>query len=157
MKNTIPGIRTYLLMLIGWLLTTGIVWAYEGETHKNVAGMDIYIGVIPAEVIQGRDIPKEAKMHGGAPQGENQYHLVVALFDAKTGVRISDAKITANIAGLGLGGSRKILEPMKVKDVVTYGNYFALPRDIPYRIRLKLEVPGKVATEALFESSGSSR
>lgn len=155
MKNKAPGIRAHLLILIGWLLATGVVWAYEGETHKNVAGMDIYIGVIPAEVIQGRDMAMEKKMHGGSPQGKNWYHLVVALFDTKTGARITNAEITANIAGIGLGGSTKNLESMKVDDVVTYGNYFALPQDMPYRIRLKLEVPGKVATEALFESSGS--
>lgn len=157
MKNTIPGIRTYLLILIGWFLTTGIVWAYEGETHKNLAGMDIYIGVIPAEVLQGRDMPMETKMHGGVPLGRNHHHLVVALFDAKTNARISDARITANIAGLGSGGSTKILGRMKINDVVTYGNYFSFPVTTPYRIRLKLDVPGKEVTEALFKSNGTVR
>ena len=157
MKNITHGIRAYLIMLIGLVLTSGVVWAFEGDTHKKVGGMDVYIGMIPAEVIQGRNLPKESKMHGGALQGRGRYHLVVALFDTKTGARISDTQITANIAELGLGGSTKILERMKVNDVVTFGNYFALPENRPYRIRLTLEVPDKAVTEVLFESSGTAR
>lgn len=155
MKTILSAIRAYMIMLIGLVLTTGGVWAFEGETHKKVGGMDVYIGMIPAEVIQGRVLPKETKMHGGAPQGEDRYHLVVALFDSKTGARISDGRVTANIAGLGLGGSTKVLGRMKVNDVVTFGNYFAINENTPYRIRLKLDIPGKVVSEALFEFSGT--
>ncbi|RLJ20461.1 hypothetical protein DJ030_07055 [bacterium endosymbiont of Escarpia laminata] len=157
MNIMLSGIRVCLLMLIVLLMTPWKVLAFDIDTHKTVGGMDVYIGVIPAEVIQGRGLSKEARMHGGTQQGRNQYHLVVALFDAKNGVRISNAQITANIARLGLGGSTKILERMKVNDAVTFGNYFALHGNASYRIRLKLDVPGKVVTEVLFEIRSTER
>lgn len=144
-----------LILLIGMMLTARLVWTSEGETHKNVDGMDVYVGLIPAEVIKGQDRQQEGKMHGGAPGGRDRFHLVVALFDTQTGTRISDANVIANVAWFGLRGSTKNLEPMKINDVVTFGNYFALPRNTPYRIRLKLDIPGRVVSEALFDFSGT--
>jgi len=151
------GLGICLVLLIGLMLQTGVVWTSESETHKKVAGMDVYIGMIPTEVIKGQDLSKEIGMHGGIPGGKGQYHLVVALFDSNTGSRITDAKIVANIAWLGLSGSTKKLESMKINEVVTFGNYFVLPGNTPYRIRLTLHVPGKAVSEALFEFSNILR
>jgi len=155
MNITKPGNRIWLVMLIGLLMASWEAMAFDVDTHQSVGGMDIYIGIIPAEVIRNRK--KENKMHGGTPHGKDRYHLVAALFDTKTATRISSAKVTANIAGLGLAGSTKYLEPMKINGVVTFGNYFILPETIPFYIRLKLDVPGKGVTEALFESTDTVR
>jgi hypothetical protein len=156
MKYVKPAIWIYLFGMLGLSSLPGITLGTESETHKLVGGMEIYIGMIPAEVVRGRDLP-ETKMHGAPPRGKNRYHLVVALFDEKTRQRIIDANITANVAGLGLGGTTKILEQMRVNDLVSFGNYFPLPDNTPYQVRLKLEVPGKPLTESLFNSNGIVR
>src|SRR4051794_23124619 len=71
-------------------------------------GLAVYIGLVPAEIVRGHpaDYP-ERTMHGGPRPhgGEHEYHLVAAVFDAATADRVSDARVSARIAGLGLGKS----------------------------------------------------
>ena len=108
------------------------------ETYRQVVGgTAIYIGVMPAEVVRGH-APEHAErgMHGGAPPGEN--HLVVALFDAGTGRRVTDAEVTATISGTGLDRVEKRLEPMTIAGAVSYGNYFYMTGAGPYRIELRI-------------------
>ncbi|MDH5444963.1 MAG: hypothetical protein OEY52_05360, partial [Gammaproteobacteria bacterium] len=101
------------------------VRAADNPLHRLVDGVDIYLGVIPAEMIKGhpRHHP-EGTMHGGIPAGTH-YHVMVALFDAKTGKRIDNASITASIKGAA-AESRKTLEPMLVSGARTFGNYFTM-------------------------------
>ena len=76
-----------------WLVTAG-VHAQELSYSQVVDGVAVYFGMIPAELVRGhpREHP-EGVMHGGVPVGES--HLTVAVFDDKTGRRISDAEVTA--------------------------------------------------------------
>jgi hypothetical protein len=67
---------------------------------------------------------------------------MVAIFDAASGQRIKDAVVTASVAGLGLAGTEKTLEPMTIADAVTYGTYFNLPGRDRYRIRIEITSPG---------------
>ncbi|MFZ5790102.1 MAG: hypothetical protein ACOY3L_05325 [Pseudomonadota bacterium] len=110
-----------------------------GQT-KTVDGLTIYIGAIPAEIVKGHPgTHPEAGMHDGPPSGRHEYHLVVALFDAKTGTRISDATMFARVSSLGLVGPRKALTSMKIEDTITYGNYFNLPDRGLYTIDLEIK------------------
>ena len=81
-------------------------------------------------------------MHGGVPRGGHQYHLVAAVFDAKTGERITDAAVTAQVSGLGLAGPMQTLEPMTIAGTITYGGYFDLPGSDLYAIGLTIKRPG---------------
>jgi uncharacterized protein involved in high-affinity Fe2+ transport len=88
-------------------------------------------------------------MHGGVPVGEN--HLTVALFDDRTGVRITRAKVSATITGPDRFKLTKKLEPMTIAGVVTYGNYFSMPGPGPYRIVLHIQAPdARQGIEAVF-------
>lgn len=151
MKNKTPVILNYQLLFIVLVLIAGKVWAIDDVTHKTVGGMDVYIGMVPAEIIQGRNLPKEIIMHDGGALRGNMYHLVVALFDIKNRERITKAKVTANISVPGSAGSTKKLERMEVNNMVTFGNYFAFPKTEPYYIRLNLDIPGKRETGVVFE------
>lgn len=153
MFSQILTIRPYLFLIIGLSLATGNAWSFDSETHKQVGGMNIYIGLIEAKEIRIRNSSTEIAMHGGAIEEKDRYHLVVALFDIISGNRITDAKITANIANSELGWSTKKLERMLVNDQLTYGNYFVMPKNRSYQIRLTLDVPGKGVNEAIFDSS----
>jgi len=145
------------LALAGMLMGAGATLAFEGENHKHVEGMDVYLGIIPAELVQGRLDAKESSMHGGVRRGSNRYHLVVALFDGKTRTRVTDAEVTAQVIESGLASAPQKLEPMKVGDAMTYGNWFVLPASTAYRIRVRWNVPGKAASETEFELGDSGR
>jgi len=80
----------------------------DNSRHQVAEGVDIYLGVIPAEMILGHPkLHTEAEMHGGVPVGEHRYHVTVALFDAATGKRITGAQVKASVSELGLSGIEK--------------------------------------------------
>lgn len=131
---------TRLRYLLAGLLLVASATVAAGGHQQVVDGVAIYFGMMPAEVVRGhpREHP-ETGMHGGVPAGEN--HLVIALFNEKTGERITGAEITATITG----AERKIekkLEPMVIAGTTTYGNYFYLTGSGPYRIDLAIRLPG---------------
>jgi hypothetical protein len=92
---------------------------------------------LPAEIIKGQPV-----MHGGTPAGRHEHHIVVAIFDAASGARVSDATVTAKVSPLGLSGSEKALETMNIADTVTYGGFFNLPGADLYTIRVSVRRPG---------------
>lgn len=117
--------------------------AAEDGRHKTVDGVSVYVGVLPAEMLLGH--PKghhEREMHGGVPTGGNRYHVVVALFDAASGRRITDARVKIGGASIGLAASRKKAEPMLVNNVVTYGNYVSMSGGGPYKIEIEIRLRG---------------
>ena len=108
---------------------------------QTVGGITIYLGVVRAALV--RDHPTRmgdaGALHGGTIEGPNSHHVVVALFDASTGNRISDARVTA-----GAGDSSydhapdRELEPMLDNGVVSYGGFFLMQGHDPYRIHLEI-------------------
>jgi hypothetical protein len=91
--------------------------AQVGEDYTRAAGgLTVYLGVMPAEIVKG-----QLTMHGGAPAGPHEHHIVVAIFDAASAARVSDATVTAKVSGLGLSRSEKTLEPMSIANTITYG------------------------------------
>lgn len=149
-------LNLYHYVLMTLILNSGAIWAFDVDSHKLSGDLEIYLGLLPTEVIQNIKIAQENNMHGGIPEGKDKYHLVVALFDKRTGERISVAQVTANISSFGMDGSTKALEIMKINDVVTFGNYYKLSKNMSYRIRLKIDVPSKGTTEVVFKASGAT-
>lgn len=137
---------------IATLLGTS-AFATDTATHKVVHGVAIYLGVLPAEMILGHPKPHpEAEMHGGVPAGQHQQHVVVALFDNATGKRLSGAKVSAWVHEINLAGTRKKLEPMLIAGTISYGNYFNMATSNPYRVNVRIELPGVAdAIEAQFD------
>ncbi|MEW5755866.1 MAG: hypothetical protein AB1810_06135 [Pseudomonadota bacterium] len=148
LKGLLSGILAVVLSLQG-----ATAAAMDTSQSKVVHGMAVYLGIFPAEIILGH--PKEhpeSEMHGGVPGGKHKYHVVIALFDNATGKRVTDAEVKANVAEIGLAGQEKKLEPMKIADTVTYGNYFEMIGSNPYKIKLQIRRKGeKTAREAEFE------
>lgn len=128
------------------------VLAIEQGPRATVQGIQIYYGIMPAEVVGKHPPPhEESSMHGGAPARTNAYHLVVALFDTG-GERITAADVRANVAELGLAGAYRKLEPMRIDDTLTYGGYYTMAGDGPYRITIEVRLPGaRKPLEAVFE------
>lgn len=91
-------------------------------------------------------------MHGGVPDGRHIHHVQIALFDAQTNARISDARVTVTVAEVGLAGRSAELEPFRIGDALTYGDYFEFRKRDLYRIQVRAALPadGRVV-EKTFE------
>ncbi len=111
---------------------------------QTVGNVVIYLGLLPAEMIRGhpQEHP-EATMHGGTPSRSGEYHVLVSLFDAKTSERITNVEVLARVSEIGLAEEQKKLEPMKIAGTITYGNYFGMTGNGPFRIRLTIQVLGQ--------------
>ncbi len=113
--------------------------AVDTAPFKSAGGLSVFIGIVPAEIVKGY---ASQNMHGGPPRGRHEYHVMAAIFDTATGARISDATVTARVAGLGLAGSNEKLEPMEIAGAMTYGNFFDLPGRDLYTVRLEIRRAG---------------
>ena len=142
-----PGLRSLAArallaaaLVLGATAVSRIPAAAEIEPYKTADGLTIYLGILPAALVKGHpaDHP-ERTMHGGVPRDRHEYHLVAAIFDSATGARISDARVTARVSGLGMAGEQKALEPMLIAGTVTYGAFFELPGTDRYTIRLEIQ------------------
>lgn len=123
------------------------------SNQKSVQGISIYLGVVPASVVSDHDPEHpESKMHGGAPRDSHNEHIMVALFDEKSGKRITEADVTAEVSRPGLQPIQKNLEPMPISGAMTFGNYFKMADDGMYRIEIKVRQPGNSdSITAVFE------
>lgn len=120
--------------------------------QKTVDGMTVYVGVLPAAMLLGH--PKEhheSAMHGGVPAGTSRYHVVVALFDAASGKRITEADVRIGGASIGMAASRKRAEPMLVNNAITYGNYVSMPGLGPYKIVVEIRRKAGKPVEVEFD------
>lgn len=137
--------RTAVLLagaLVAAALTGAPADAAGDGLYAGASGVEAFIGVVPAEITKGHEpTGPEGTMHNGVPTGDHQYHLVAAVFDTKTGARIEDAAVTAQVSGLGLAGSEKVLDTMTIAGTVTYGAYFDLPGPDLYAIALTVKRP----------------
>lgn len=136
-RIALMGVFTLLLALV-----LPLSHAADGQ-YKMVDGLSVYVGLLPAEMLLGH--PKghhEREMHGGVPAGINRYHVVVALFDAASGKRITDASVKIAGAGIGMASAWTKAEPMLINSVTTYGAYVTLPGPGPYRIQVEVQRPG---------------
>lgn len=128
--------------MISMLAATASAQQVEQGQHARVDGVDIYYGMLPAPLV-GKHPPthEERAMHGGVSGRKNAHHLVVALFDS-SGKRIADAQVQATVAELAMPGARKRLDPMSIDTAASYGGYFELPGEGPYRIAIEARLPG---------------
>ena len=111
------------------------------RNSQTVDGMTIELGVLPAELIQGHLlVPSDPKaLHGGAKPYSRSHHVVVALFDAKTGARITDVRIRAGVGNRSYNHEPdEVLEPMEINNVISYGNLFPLQGEGVWRIHLEI-------------------
>jgi hypothetical protein len=138
-------------VLAAILLGTAALQAQPAADGVATAGgLTAYLGVMPAEIVKGHPSSHpEGAMHDGAPRGAHEYHVVIAIFDAVSGARISDAAVTAKVSGLALSGPEKALEPMAIANTLTYGGFFELAGADFYTVRVTIKRPGSQAPVVL--------
>jgi len=144
-KRSVKTLLKAVLVLIGVsTVIYPVIAADIPENFQVIDGVAIYLGVLPAQIIQGHpDKHPEHKMHGGIPTKGHRDHVVVALFDEATGKRIENAEVTASVMEIGLGSKKKKLDPMKISGTITYGNYFSMPDKNIYHINVQIHLQGR--------------
>jgi hypothetical protein len=152
MEKTVMGSELILATTVMCVLyASGGAVAADSVSFKTAGGLTIYLGVLPAAMIQGhaKDHP-ETGMHGGVPRGPHAYHVMAAVFNAESSERIENATVEARIAPLGLAAVTRPLMTMVVAGTVTYGNYFTMRGEGPYRITFSVTTP-QVAEPVVLE------
>lgn len=137
-----------------WLVSASPASAQEttdgpppaAEHARVVDGIEIQYGVVPSAraVPAHKQNPGGERAHGGTPSLD-AYHLDVALFDAATKQRITKAKVWGTVRELNTAGKRKRLDAEAFGNAVSYGNYFSIKGEGPFRIVIEVEVPGRKA------------
>lgn len=146
-------ILCWALLAVAASAWSGAALADGADERKTVGGIEFYIGILPSEMVLGHPkVHTESTMHDGPSGRSGQYHLVLALFKAATGERISDAQVTARVTPLGTAGQEKELQPMAIGEAPSYGNFFNMPGKGPFRIVIDVRRPGVTGkVEATFE------
>jgi cytochrome c5 len=116
--------------------------AAADPNHKLIGGVDLYLGIAPAA---------SAAVSQPRPSGAGYYYINLSLRDA-SGAYIKDAQVEARAASAMSGGDTKKLEPMKLADSVSYGNFFRMQGKEPYVITVQVRRPGaSTPIEAKFD------
>ena len=142
MKQSIQHLLWLVLSAVVLGFTANGMAAEDSSYRKIVDGVAVYIGMVPAELVRGHPpAHPESTMHGGVQVGEN--HLTVAVFDDKSGRRITDAQVTVHITDNRSPDVEKRLDSMTIGGSITYGNYFYSPGAGPYRIDVRIRLPDR--------------
>lgn len=113
------------------------------DRSATVGGVVIHVGIIPAKVLlQDAEHYGEHNLQCKPSRARHSHHVLVALFDASSGERITDAEVNARISPLGLVGPRKHLHQVSIADAVTYCNYFNMSPTDTYVITVEIRRPG---------------
>jgi cytochrome c5 len=125
--------------------------AAADPTHKLIAGTDIYLGVLPAEMMRSRHTSPDSKTKAAIPEGKGYFLVSVVLRDNATKADIKDAQVEARVANL-MSGETKKLDNVDVNNALSYGAYFQMAGKDPYTVTLKIRKPGAPAPiEAKFD------
>lgn len=130
-----------------WLVFFSLLWAgtaISGDFSADVDGVTAYLGVVPAEIARASNTPHvgpERDAHGRVISSGASHHVVIALFDSATGVRIENAEVSATLVARGKYQTSKHLDPMRINDTVSYGNVFDLSGGDEYRVDVEIRLP----------------
>lgn len=138
-----PKLVFAVAVALALILTAGTTWASHYGERMEADGLIVQSGMMPSNLLREQlEGSPEAAMHGGIPEGPDYHHFMVALFDKESGQRIKDAEVTATLSQGGVASKTKPLEPMDLHDTVTYGNYFKMGEQGPYRVELVIQPTG---------------
>lgn len=135
-------LRALMLALVAMPLA-GHALAQEAGFRKNVGEFWVYLAVMPAELVTG---PELAQTPGATPYrppaARDTHHVMVSIFEYRSGRRISDAEVQARVAGLGFSGEKKALQPTSVAGAQVYAAPFPMLGRGPFRVDVEFRPVG---------------
>jgi hypothetical protein len=135
------------LAVLGFAIASALpaaLVAHEEGGHRIVDGMEIYVGVLPAETLRATHAKGDPEflMHNGIPWRAGYYHVNVSLFDSNTKAPIDDAQVETRVEELGgMDAQSKTMEKMAINHTVSYGNYFRMSGKGPFWISVTIRRP----------------
>jgi hypothetical protein len=125
-----------MLLAMGAMLQGLPGAAADLETYRKTAGdYTVYLTVMPAEMILG---PRAEQVPGASPQRapalRDTHHVIVAIFDTRSGQSASGMDVKARVAALGFSGEKRALEPVRLGAGAAYGNSFPMLGRGPFRV-----------------------
>lgn len=126
--------------------------SYNDSASKRAGDLVVDLAVVPASFVFGHR-PEETGqgMHGGTPPSRYSHHLIVAVFEARGGERVTDAAVTAVVTSRQHPAEAVDLQPMTFAGAAAYGGFVTMPPRDTYRIAIKVRrVQGGPPVEAVF-------
>jgi len=131
--------RAMASSLLAALLALGATPARAEEFYRLAGRYAIFAVVESVDRALAQAPGREAaRMHGGPDFRHITHHVRVVLFDASSGERIGDARVSAKVSAAGLDPQQRRLDPMGLKGGASYGAYFTLRNETTYRIELAI-------------------
>jgi len=127
-----------LLMLLAFSSVTN---ADHSHQHIKSMGIDVYMMVMPAEIIGGypKDHP-ETLMHRSERRVDgNQFHISIGVLEEKNGRRIQNLEVSARIIAKDYLGPVKKMGKMTMQGEPGFGNYFVTPDFGAYKVEVKIQ------------------
>lgn len=117
--------------------------AAETFTYRKTAGeFSVYLAVMPGELVSG---PQPAPEPGATlfqpPTAQDTHHVMVSIFEYRTGRRVTNAAVEARVAALGFSGIKKPLEATTVAGAPVYAGLFPMQGRGPFRVDVELHAP----------------
>jgi hypothetical protein len=141
------------LVLVAGSLALSSCERPAAQSQSQIAdGVRFEYGVVPSSVpAEHSTNHSEASMHGGAPRLENNYHIVLGIFESSSGARITHAKVVIHTTRPDHPGTVETpLEPMSINGDMSYGGYIALPDATKYLLTFKVSRPHRLDATAAF-------
>lgn len=119
--------RYYPVMVLAAIALSGCS-RHLHTNEQTVSGVRIDIGIVPAsQAAVAKMGSNSAGMTQEASQNPTLSHLTVALFDAKTGERITNARVEAGVGANMLDAEpTQWLRSMPINGMMTYGGLFQM-------------------------------
>lgn len=115
------------------LFVIPVAVAADSERHQLVGNVDVYLGIVPSQVAV-----EHPGMHRRNRPNRHDYHVIIALYDHKTGLRIKKATVKATVSDSALTFEEKTLDVMHIYDALSFGNFFRM--SVPGQYRIKIEI-----------------
>ncbi|MEJ7930217.1 hypothetical protein WG922_09540 [Ramlibacter sp. AN1015] len=114
--------------------------AAGAQERMEREGVVLYWGLVPSALVSQPHAQED--LHGGRPPGGGRLnHLVIALFDARSGARIDNAVVRAQLSEPGIvDAPAKYLVPMPVNGQASFGQVFGTVYGGPYRFRVYVQL-----------------
>ncbi len=122
------------------LVATGPAAAsFHDSASRSAGDLVIQLAIVPATfALEHTPEHTGDGMHGGPPPSRYSHHLIVAVFEARGGARIADAKVTAVVSSNRRPVGLLTLEPMAFGGAATYGGFVEMPPRDSYRISVEV-------------------
>ena len=153
-SHVLSGSSVIFAILLNFLGASAPVLAAEESSHLESANYHVYLGVVPASLIKENPtlVDGDKTLHRDDSMGDSSQHVLVAVFRKPNNERVINATVIGQV-GLKklLGGAKaeKPLEKMLTSGVVSYGNYFSMPKPGEYEITVRIYEPNKNQAEAV--------